>query len=165
MDRVLERHAERLASRDRTMPKAPGLAAGQLTGEMSTGPARLKNGKRSKSLSEATAHAATSARRFGVKPSSGKVSDLHTGVCVPGKDDGSAYFDEWRENGGAIPMPKAKTPSQDRLKRLCVAWIGGERNDDYENVIRHSIIRIIATDPKHGGAWRAAMVAAGMRFN
>lgn len=165
MDTALERHAERLSKRDRAMPKVPGLAAGQLSGEMSTGPNRLKAGKRSKSLSEATAHVSTSSKRFGVKPSSGAVSDLYRGQAVPGKDDGSAYFDDWRENGGAIPMPKPKTPKQDRLKRLCIAWIAGERTQELEAVIRASVLGIIHTDPDHGSAWRAALNAQGLRFN
>lgn len=159
---VLDRAAERSARQDRAMPKVPGLAASQLQGEMSTGPNRLKAGK---TLSAATAHAATSSRRFGVKPSSGKVSDLYAGQTMPGKDDGSNYFGEWRENGGVVPMPKAKTPSQDRLKRLCVAWIGGDRTADMEAVIKAAIQGIIRTDPKHGGQWRNALVAAGLRFN
>lgn len=159
---VLDRAAERCAKQDRAFPKVPGLAASQLQGEMSTGPNRLKDGK---TLSQATAHAATSSRRFGVKPSSGKVSDLYAGVTRPGHDDGSDYFAEWRENGGVVPMPKPKTPSQDRLKRLCVAWIAGERGDDIASVIRNAITGIIRTDPKHGAQWRTAMVAAGLKFN
>lgn len=144
------------------MPKVPGLAASQLQGEMSTGPNRLKDGR---TLSQATAHVATSSRRFGVKPSSGKVSDLYTGKTTPGLDDGSGYFGEWRENGGFFPMPKPKTKSQDRLKRLCVAWIAGERTDDMARVIRASIAAITRTDPKHGSQWRTAMVSAGLNFN
>lgn len=162
MSSVMDRAAERCAYQDRAMPKAPGLNASQLTGEMSTGDARLTD---KRSLSAATAHRATSPKRHKVKPSSGKVADIYTGQTVPGKDDGSDYFTEWRENGGAIPLPKPKTSKQDRLHRLCVSYIAGERGDMLEEVIRLSIARIIATDPKHGGQWRSAMVAQGLRFN
>lgn len=159
---VMDRAAERHARRDRAMPKVPGLAAGQLTGEMSTGPNRLKAGR---TLSQATAHQSTSSKRFGVKPSSGKVADLYTGTALPGVDDESGYFAEWRENGGYCPMPKPKTPSQDRLRRLCIAWIAGQRGDDIAAVIRAGVRAIIRTDVKHGSQWRTAMVAAGLRFN
>lgn len=160
---VLERHTERLSLRERGKPApVPGMNASQLTGEMSTGDCRLKDGR---TLSQATAHRATSPKRHGVKPSSGKVADIYAGTTVPGKDDGTDYFQEWRENGGMIPLPKAKTKSQDRLHRLSVKWIAGERSQDLEAVLRSGVLAIINTDPDHGGQWRAALNAAGLIFN
>lgn len=153
---VLDRAAERCASQDRAFPKVPGLAASQLQGEMSTGPNRLKDGK---SLSAATAHVATSSRRFGVKPTSGKVADIYAGESLAGQDDGSDYFAEYRAKGGLMGLPIPKTRSQDGLWRVCIAWIAGEREGWMRDLIREGIAKVETTDPEQASAFRTAMMS------
>lgn len=154
---ALERAAERMASRDRAMPAAPGLNAGRLTGEMSTGHHRLS--------AEAKFHPfeATTSKRFGVKPTSGRVSDLFVSRTPAGQDDGTDYFAEYRGDGGLFPVPAAKTPKQDQLRRLCVAYIAGEDlSAEVIEGMREFISKIVATDPDHGNAWRTAMTVHGL---
>jgi len=156
-NRALELAAERMASRDRAMPTAPGLNAGRLTGEMSTGHHRLS------AKASHQPHVATSARRFGVKPTSGAISDLYTPKSLRGQDDGSDYFAEYREGGGMFPIPTAKTRKQDQLRRLCVAFIAGEdMSAEVIEGMRDFIAKIVATDPEHGNAWRQAMTIHGL---
>ena len=156
MSAVLDKAAERMAGRDRAMPKCPGLNAQQLTGEMSTGHHRLKANDKHRPFE------ATNAKRFGVRPSSGRVSDLYASSSAPGSDDGSGYMQEWREGGGTFQLPKAKTPKQDQLRAVCVAWIAGDRPDGAADLIKQCIATLQRTDPKHGSAWRTAMASAGL---
>lgn len=153
MHPVMERSAERKARNDRAMPKVPGLNAGQLSGEMSTGHWRTGRGQ------SFGAHEQGSSKRFGVKPSGGKVSDLYAGDSLRGQDDGSAYFDEFRASGGAFgQLPAAKTRSQDALRRVCLAWIAGDRPDWARELIREGIAKVDSTDPEHASAFRIAMI-------
>lgn len=157
MHPVMERAAERKASADRVMPKVSGLGGGSVTGELSTGHWRTK------AKEPHHPFVATAAKRFGVKPTSGAVADIYAGGSLNGQDDGSGYFEEWRGSGGLFELPKAKTPKQDQLRRLCVAFIGGEDlGEDIERGMRDFIATIQRTDPSHGSAWRTAMVAAGL---
>lgn len=154
---VLDKAAERCARQDRAMPKVPGLAASQLQGEMSTGHWRVK------AKESHHPHAAGAARRFGAKPSGGKVDELYAGSSLNGQDDGTDYFADWRGEGGIFELPKPKTPKQDALHRLCIAFIGGEDlGEGIEEGMRSFIGKIIATDPDHGSAWRLTMTAAGL---
>lgn len=156
-DAVMERAAERKASTERTMPKVSGLGGGNITGELSTGHWRTSRRQ------GYGAHAATSPRRFGVKPSAGKVADTYTGPALAGQDDGSDYFKEWRAQGGVCQLPTPKTRMQDSLFRLCVAFIAGEvLSEETKQRMRDFIEKIIATDPEHGNAWRLAMGIAGL---
>jgi hypothetical protein len=158
MHPVMERAAERMAKNDRAMPKVPGAGV-QLTVENSTG--HWRTGAREGHH----AHVATASKRFGVKPSGGAVSDIYAGTSN-GQDDGSAYFDEWRESGGIDHLPKAKTRAQDHLKKLCVAYIAGQEMPDVVlEGMREFISKIIRTDPDHGSAWRLAMGIAGLYRN
>ena len=157
MHPVMERAAERQAKRDRTMPKVSGLAGGNVTGELSTGHWRTSRKQGHQPF------VATTSKRFGVKPSGGKVADIYAGTSTPGKDDGSGYFDEWRAQGGTFSLPVPKTRMQDHLHRLCVAYIAGEElGKDTEDRMREFIAKIVATDPDHGNAWRLAMGVAGL---
>jgi hypothetical protein len=157
MDSVMERACERKASTERAMPKIGGLGGGQLTGEVSTGHWRTKRGERHHP------HVASASKRFGVKPSSGGVADVYTGVSLKGQDDGSDYFSEWRGAGGIFELPRAKTPKQDELRRLCVAFIAGEDLGEHiEDGMREFIAKIQRTDNEHGSTWRVAMMAAGL---
>lgn len=157
MDSVMERATERMASRDRAMPKVSGLGGGNVTGELSVGHWRTKRGEAHHP------HVATAAKRFGVKPTSGKVSDLYAGGSLNGQDDGSGYFDEWRESGGLNQLPQPKTRLQDALHRLCVAFIAGDYlSEEIKEGMREFIAKITRTDPDHGTAWRLAMGIAGL---
>lgn len=153
MHPVMERAAERKASSERTMPTVPGLNAGRLSGEMSTGHHRT-GAKQSFSP-----HQQGSAKRFGVRPSSGAVSDLYAGDSLRGQDDGTDYFAEFRAQGGVFgQLPPAKTRSQDALRRTCVAWIAGEREDWMRDLIIEGIAKVRTTDPEQAQAFRLAMM-------
>lgn len=156
MHRVIERDCERKARNDRAMPKVPGAGV-QLTVENSTG--HWRTSKREGHH----AFVATTSKRFGVKPTGGAVADIYAGTVNPGKDDGSAYFDEWRESGSGDQLPKAKTRQQDHLHKLCVAYLAGqELSEPVLEGMREFISKIIRTDPDHGNAWRLAMGIAGL---
>lgn len=160
MHPAMERSAERMARNDRTFPKVPGQNANALTCEMSTGDNRTSD---KISLSAATAHRATDSKRFGVRPSSGGNSDLWVGGSLNGQDDGSDYFAEYRAQGGLFAIPIAKTPKQDQLRRLCVAYLAGEElGSEIEQGMREFIAKIQATDADHGNAWRVAMTIGGL---
>lgn len=153
MHPIMERSAERKAYAGRAFPKVPGMNAGSCTGEMSTGAQRTSSKQRHKP------HEATTAKRFGVKPTSGKVSDLYTGHGLRGQDDGSDYFAEFRAQGGAFgQLPAAKTRSQDALRQVCVAWIAGEREEWARDLIQEGITKIESTDPDQASAFRTAMM-------
>lgn len=153
MHSVMERSAERKARNDRTFPKVPGMNANQLSAEMSTGTQRTSSKQRHKP------HEATTAKRFGVKPTSGRVSDLYTGESLRGQDDGTDYFAEFRAQGGTFgQLPPAKTRSQDALRRVCVAWIAGDRPDWARDLIREGIAKIESTDAEQASAFRTAMM-------
>ncbi len=157
MHPVMERAAERKARDDRAMPSVSGLGGGRLTGELSTGHWRTGRGEGHH------AHAATTSKRFGVKPSSGAVADIHVGTSAAGLDDGSGYFEEWRDQGGTFQLPKPKTRLQDALHRLCVAYIAGEDlGEETKERMREFITKIQNTDSNHGNAWRIAMGVAGL---
>lgn len=150
MHPVMERSAERLARKDRAMPKIG------LTVEISTG--HWRTGRRQ----GFGAHVATVSKRFGVKPSGGAISDLYTGTAN-GQDDGSTYMDDWRSSGGLNQIPKPKTAQQDKLHTLCTAFIAGEDlPDEVLDGMREFIAKIIRTDAEHGNAWRLAMGIAGL---
>lgn len=153
MHPVMERSAERKAYSDRTFPNVPGLNAGKLSGEMSTGAQRTGGKQHHKPF------AATTSKRFGVKPSSGKVADVFTGESLAGQDDGSDYFDEFRAQGGVFgQLPAGKTRSQDALRNVCLAWIAGQREDWMRDLIREGIAKVESTDPAQALLFRTAMM-------
>lgn len=156
-ERVLERQAERRGASDHGRFDANGgsPASGQNHGEFSPGTWRTSAGQKHRPFES------TSTARFGARPSAGKVADVERGPQTPGKDDGSAYFSEYRSHGSFVPMPKAKTPKQDRLARLCARWIAGERGEQIETVISATIDLICSTDPRHGYRWAEALRCQG----
>lgn len=157
MHPVMERSAERKAYMDRTFPKCPGMNAGNCSAEMSTGAQRTSAKQRHKP------HAATTSKRFGVKPTSGKVSDLYAGTSLAGQDDGSEYFAKFRARGGIFgQLPAAKTRSQDALRRVCLAWIAGERPEWARDLIREGIAKVESNDPKQASSFRTAMIGRGI---
>jgi hypothetical protein len=128
------------------------LGKGNVTGEMSTGASRISAKGKHKPFE------ATSASRFGAKPSAGKVPDFETPSTITGQDDGTDYFAEWRETGGLIGLPAPKTRSQDALRKVCVAWIAGDRPDWARDLIREGIAKIESDDPEQALAFRTAMM-------
>lgn len=157
--RVWDLAVERSASRERAMPTVPGQNASRLSGEMSAGHHRMRAGESHHPF------VATSTKRFGARPSNGSVSDLTTGKTLAGQDDGSAYFDDWRESGGLIGLPAPKTRSQDALRKVCVAWIAGEREDWMRTFIRDGIVKIGTDDPDQALAFRTAMMGRDIYAN
>lgn len=157
MSAVWDRTIERMAGRERTLPTVPGLNAKRCTGEMSTGAQRLSGKGKHKPFE------ATSATRFGAKPCAGNVSELWTGVTVPGADDGTEMMREWRESQRALPLPAAKTRKQDDLA-LTIELL--RQGASVPQVVREEakalISLIISTDPEHGRAWLAAAEDANL---
>jgi hypothetical protein len=147
---------ERAARNERTMPTVPGQNAGRLNCEMSTGHHRLKPGESMHPF------AATSTNRAGVGVSNGYVDEVRTGQAVPGQDDGSSYFDDWRASGGLIELPQPKTRSQDALRKVCVAWIEGDQPDWARYLIRDGIAKIERDDSEQALRFRTAMIGRGI---
>jgi hypothetical protein len=119
-------------------------------------------GKRLKPGESMHPFTATSTKRAGVSVSNGSVDEVYAGQSMPGQDDGSAYFDDWRESGGLIGLPAPKTRSQDALRKVCVAWIAGERETWMQGFIRDGIVKIATDDTEQASAFRTAMMGRGI---
>lgn len=154
--RVWDLAVERNASRERAMPTVPGQNAGRLQCEMGI------RGKRTKPGESMHPFVATSTRRAGVSVSNGRVDEVYAGQTLDGQDDGSTYFDEWRESGGLIELPQPKTRSQDALRKVCVAWIAGDQPDWARYLIRDGIAKIERDDSEQALKFRTAMMGRGI---
>lgn len=153
------RWSERAASRDRAMPSVPGMEGGQLTGEVST-----DHWRTSDRAPQRAHRGSPHCKRFGVKPSGGKVADIYAGPSLAGQDDGSGYFEEFRASGGLVPFPAAKTAAQDRLGALASLWAQDEaaRSREIAQAVMAGIETISRTDPELGSEWRKAAAWHGI---
>lgn len=150
---------ERSAYQERTFPKVSGLGKANVSGEMSPGHHRLRAGESHHPFQ------ATSCKRSGVKPSSGKVADTETGNSPIRLDD--PYIADWVASGGAFGLPVPKTEAQSHLIRWCKEALSANMSgDDIDpltaDLIRAGISKIETDDPKQASAFRVAVIGCGI---
>lgn len=120
-----EQVVERSAERTRTDPAAPGLGGGQNTVEMSPDHWRTSAGQKVKAH-RGSGHCA----RFGVRPMTGKVADIH---------ESSLRADDPMLNPEPIPSVGRNTPRQNRLRVAAAAFMHGDLAEGPRKRIRDQI--------------------------